>query len=84
MSEPRRALALHLAGGREPLLIAISGEMTDELTGSLVGLLRKGDVETVTAADGSAVVVNFGQVQAAHIEVVKGLMQIYGTPPREP
>lgn len=82
MSEPKRALMLHLAG-REPLLIAVSGEAADELAGSLAALLRKGDVETITAANGSAIAVNFAHVLAAHVDVVTGLAQLYGSPPRE-
>jgi hypothetical protein len=82
MSEPKRALVLHLAG-REPLLIAIPPEAADELAASLPELIRNGQVETVTAANGSTVAVNFAHVVAAHVDGVPGIGQIYGSPARE-
>lgn len=82
MSEPRRALVLHLVG-REPLLIAVSADNVEELADSLAERLRKGDVEVITAANGSSVVVNFAHVVAAHVDIVPGIGQLYGSPPRE-
>ena len=82
MSEPKRALVLHLAG-REPLLIAISGETADELAANLAELIRKANVEVITAANGSAVAVNFAHVVAAHVDIVPGIGQLYGSPQRE-
>lgn len=82
MSEPKRALVLHLAG-REPLLIAISGETADELAANLAELIRKANVEVITAANGSSVAVNFAHVVAAHVDIVPGIGQLYGSPPRE-
>lgn len=83
MSEPKRTLVLHLSGGREPLLIALPGDSVAEVAASLPELIRRGQVETVTAANGSAIAVDFAHVQAAHVEVLPGIGQIYGSPARE-
>lgn len=83
MSEPKRALVLHLSGGREPLLIALPTDSVTEVAAALPELIRRGQVETVTAANGSAVAVNFAHVSAAHVDVVPGIGQIYGSPTRE-
>lgn len=82
MSEPRRALVLHLVG-REPLLIAVSADNVEELADSLAERLRKGDIEVITAANGSSIVVNFAHVMAAHVDIMPGIGQLYGSPPRE-
>lgn len=82
MSEPRRALVLHLVG-REPLLIAVSADKVQELADSLAERLRKGDVDVITAANGSSIAVNFAHVVAAHVDIVPGIGQLYGSPPRE-
>jgi hypothetical protein len=82
MSEPKRALVLHLPG-RDPLLIAVAAQSADELAASLADLIRKGAVETVTAANGSTVAVNFAHVLAAHVDTMPGIGQIYGSPARE-
>lgn len=74
---------LHLSGGREPLLIAVSGDAATELTSKLADLLRKGEVETITAASGASIAVNFAHVLAAHVDVVPGIGVLYGSPPRE-
>jgi hypothetical protein len=83
MSEPRRALVLHLSSGSDPLLIAVAAEAADALTAGLPDLIRRGVVETVTAANGTDFAINFGQVLAAHVDVVSGLGQLYGSPVRE-
>jgi hypothetical protein len=82
MSEPRRALVLHLPG-RDPLLVAVPAQSADELAATLADLIRKGDVETIMAANGSTIAVNFAQVLAAHVDAVPGIGQIYGSPARE-
>lgn len=73
---------LHLAG-REPLLIAVSADTVQELADSLADRIRKGDVEVITAANGSSIAVNFAHVVAAHVDIVPGIGQLYGSPPRE-
>ena len=83
MSEPRRALVLHLSSGADPLLVAISREKAEELAGQLPDFLRRGDFETIEAANGSAVTVNFAQVIAAHVDPSPPLGAIWGAPPRE-
>lgn len=83
MSDSRRALVLHLVGGREPLLISVSGDAAEQLTRALPQLLRKGAVETITAANGSTIAVNFAHVVAGHVDVVPGIGVLYGSKPRE-
>jgi hypothetical protein len=83
MTEPRRALVLHLTSGTEPLLIVVPGDSVDDLADSLPDRIRGGAVETVTAANGTTFAVNFAHVVAAHVDVVPGLGQIYGSPVRE-
>lgn len=83
MSDPKQALVLHLASGREPLLVAVPTESIEDLAASLPDLIRKGAVETITAANGSTIAVNFAHVIAAHVDRLPGLGQIYGSPPRD-
>lgn len=83
MTEPRRALVLHLSSGAEPLLIAVAADSVDQLSASLPDLIRRGVVEAVTAANGTEFAVNFAHVLAAHVDVVPGLGQVYGSPVRE-
>lgn len=83
MSDPKQALVLHLASGREPLLVAVPGDAVDDLAASLPDLIRKGEVETITTANGSTIAVNFAHVLAAHVDRMPGIGQIYGSPPRE-
>ena len=83
MSEPKRALVLHLASGNEPLLVAVPPAAIEELTASLPELIRKGQVETIATANGSSIAVNFAHVLAAHVDAIPGIGQIYGSPARE-
>jgi hypothetical protein len=83
MSDPKRALILHMAGGREPLLISVPEDSVAEVVAGLPDLLRKGEVETITATNGSSIAVNFAHVVAAHVDILPGIGQIYGRPTRE-
>lgn len=76
-----RALALHLSGRSSPLFIAIAPESVDDVVAGLPELMRKAQIETITAANGWAIAVNFAHVQAAHIDTVPGV--ILGSRPRE-
>ncbi|HEX5405735.1 MAG TPA: hypothetical protein VFX16_25960 [Pseudonocardiaceae bacterium] len=80
MSDPKRALILHMTGIREPLLISIPDEKEDEFVAGLPDLIRKGQVETIAARNGSSITVNFGHVVAAHVDTLPGIGQIYGRP----
>ena len=82
MNDQRRALALHLTGGRPPLFIAVPPDDVDAIVAGLPDLMRKGQVEVITAANGAAVVVNFAHVQAAHLDNVPG--PIIGSTARDP
>ncbi len=83
MNKPKRALVLHLSGGREPLLIVLPSDAVDDVAASLPELIRNGQVETITAANGSSVAVNFAHVQAALVDATPAIGQIYGAPARE-
>lgn len=79
MSEDKRALVLHTDGGGDPILVAIGDDTVDELTERLPELLRLGTVDAVIAANGTRIVVNFGHVAVAHVEVVPSLGNVYGS-----
>lgn len=78
MSESRQALVLHTDGCRDPILVAIGEDTAGTLTKRLPDLLRQGAVDTVTAEDGTQMVINFGRVAIAHIETVPSLGNVYG------
>jgi hypothetical protein len=80
MSDPKRALILHMSGIREPLLISVPDDTEDEFVAGLPELIRKGGVETITARNGSSIAVNFAHVVAAHVDTLPGIGQIYGRP----
>ncbi|HWE91387.1 MAG TPA: hypothetical protein VG317_18145 [Pseudonocardiaceae bacterium] len=83
MSQPKHALVLHLANSAEPLLIAISDGDAGALSSRLPDLMREGEFETITAANGSTVTVNFAHVFAALVDAVQGIgKQVYGAPER--
>lgn len=83
MSDPKRALVLHLTSGAEPLLVAIGPDAAEHLGGRLTDLMRRGDFETIQAANGSTIIVNFAHVIAAHIDASPALGAIWGSPRRE-
>lgn len=78
MAEARQALVLHLAGGGEPVWVAVSGETAEELAPRLADLVMTGGIETVTAADGHRAVVNFHHVAFAMIVPPPPLASTYG------
>lgn len=78
MSESKQALALHLVGGGEPILLAIADETARDLGTKLPAKLLAGEIETIEAANGSRFVVNFSQVAAAHIDTLPPMSQPYG------
>ncbi len=83
MTEQRKALVMHLGNGSDPLLVAIPAESATELAGRLPAMIRNGDIESIAAADGSSIAVNFAHVLAAHVDTTPGLGKIYGSLPRE-
>jgi hypothetical protein len=78
MTESRRALVLHFAGGGEPIRIAVPADTADQLGRDLPKLLLSDTPQTLTAADGSAVVINFTQVVAALLTPMPALVSVYG------
>jgi hypothetical protein len=83
MSNPKRALVLHLSSGNEPLLVSVPDDSVDQLVTSLPELIKKGQVESIGTANGSSIAVNFAHVLAAHVDAIPGIGQIYGSPARE-
>jgi hypothetical protein len=80
MSDPKRALILHMTGIREPLLISLPDDSEEEFVAGLPELIRQAQVETITARNGSSIAVNFAHVVAAHVDSLPGIGQIYGRP----
>jgi hypothetical protein len=78
MSESRRALVLHLVGGGEVIRIAVTADAADQLGRDLPKLLLADTPQTVTAADGTPVVVNFAQVAVALLAPIPALSSVYG------
>jgi hypothetical protein len=78
MADSKRALVLHLAGGGEPLVFALSDEGADELDKKLPDLLGSGAVGRPKLADGSTVV-NFAHVVTAHLDELPPLTRVYGS-----
>lgn len=79
MTDSKRALVLHLAGGGEPLVFALSEEGATELDPMLPDLLGSGQVSRPKLADGSTVVVNFAHVVTAHLDELPPLTRVYGS-----
>lgn len=70
---------LHLSGGGEPLVFALSAEGARDLDARLTELLADGRVHAPTLADGSAVAVNFAHVVTAHLDALPPLARVYGS-----
>ncbi|MGH3761768.1 hypothetical protein [Actinophytocola sp.] len=79
MADPKRALVLHLSGGGEPVVFALSAEGADDLEARLADLVREGRVHSPTLADGSAVAINFAHVVTAHLDELPPLARVYGS-----
>jgi hypothetical protein len=79
MADSKRALVLHLAGGGEPLVFALSDDGATEIEPKLPDLLGSGAVGRPKLADGSTVVVNFAHVVTAHLDELPPLTRVYGS-----
>lgn len=79
MSESKRALVLHLAGGGEPLVFALSDKGAKSMANRLGALLNSGGVDTPELADGTMVAVNFAHVVTAHLDELPSLGRVYGS-----
>ena len=53
--------------------------LTDDQVYSLV---NRAAIESIEAANGARIVVNFAAVQVAHVDAVSTIGQLYGSPPR--
>lgn len=79
MADPKRALVLHLFGGGEPLVFALSEDGARDIETRLRNLLAAGQVHTPELADGSTVAVNFAHVVTAHLDELPPLARVYGS-----
>ena len=79
MAEQKRALVLHLSGGGEPLVFALSEKGAADLESRLSDLLSSGAVGLPGLADGSTVAVNFAHVVTAHLDELPPLARVYGS-----
>lgn len=82
MPENRYALTLQLAGSPEPMLIEIDESLATELPEQLPAKLLAGKIETILAANGAQIVVNFHHVAAAHVDTAPPLGRLHGSPER--
>ena len=83
MSNVRHALVLHLAGGNQPVLIEVAADAAGALAGRLPDLVRVAGVESIDAANGMRVAIDFGAVQVAFVDEVSVVGKLYGSPPRD-
>jgi hypothetical protein len=79
MSDVKRALVLHLAGGSDPVVFALSDKGAKSLANRMGALMNSGGVDTLELADGSMVTVNFGHVVTAHLDELPPLSRVYGS-----
>lgn len=80
MADPKRALVLHLSGGGEPIVFALSEDGANDLDAArLADLLGGGGVYAPTLADGSSVAVNFAHVVTAHLDDLPPHARVYGS-----
>lgn len=71
MSKSDQNLVIHPAGSREPLVIPVQESIAMEINPRLAALMRSGETEEFTAADGRKIVVNFAHIAAAQLEPTK-------------
>jgi hypothetical protein len=78
MADPTRALVLHLVGGGEPAVFALSAEGASDLASRLAQLVTEGAVHATVLADGTTAAVNFAHVVTAHLDELPPLARVYG------
>ncbi|MCR6486399.1 hypothetical protein M8542_26575 [Amycolatopsis sp. OK19-0408] len=81
MADEKPALVLHLAGGGEPLLFALTTEESGKLASRLTQLVKSGAVEPVTTKDDSVVAINFAHVAAAYVDDLNRKNRVFGLHP---
>ncbi|MCT2586716.1 hypothetical protein [Actinophytocola gossypii] len=79
MTDPKRALVLHLSNGGEPLVFALAEDAAKDLEARLPELLGDGRVHAPALADGTRVTVNFAHVVTAHLDELPPLARVYGS-----
>ena len=78
MAEARQAMVLHLAGGGEPVWVAVSAQTAADLGSRLPELVAAGGTEVIPTASGHQAVVNFDHVAFALITTPPPLASPYG------
>jgi hypothetical protein len=79
MADPKHALILHLTGGGEPVVFALSDEGASDLAPRLTQLLEEGLAHPLGLADGSPAAVNFARVVTAHLDELPARARVYGS-----
>jgi hypothetical protein len=79
MADSTRALVLHLVGGGEPVVFALSDDGARDLAQTLSLLMAEGALGKVGLADGSTAAVNFAHVATAHLDELPPLARVYGS-----
>lgn len=79
MADLKRALILHMAGGGEPVVFALSEDGAADLASRLEQLVREGLVHSPALADGTTAVVNFANVVTAHLDELPSNARVYGS-----
>lgn len=78
MTEPKRALVLHLVGSAGPIHLAVSAETGAELAAQLPTLISRAAIHTITTLDGTPITVNFQHVATAHVGPLPQIADVYG------
>ncbi|MGW0519877.1 hypothetical protein [Crossiella sp. NPDC003009] len=77
----KRALILHIAGVGEPVRVALTDEVADDLGPRLRRHLETASTQVVATEDGGEFVINFAHVATAHIGPVNAPGGLYGKAP---
>lgn len=76
------ALVLHVAGGSEPLVYALSEAAAMNLADRLPKLMMSGAVDSPELEDGGTVSINFAHVVSAHFDEKPPMSHFYGSKSR--
>jgi hypothetical protein len=73
------ALVLHVVGGSEPLVYALSEGAALNLADRLPKLMMSGAVDSPELENGGTVSINFAHVVSAHFDAMPPLSHYYGS-----
>jgi len=78
-STKKSALVLHVPGGGEPLVYALSEETANDTAARVRDLMAAGSVHSLQLEDGTSAAINFAHVVSAHIDELPTLSHVYGS-----